>query len=162
MNKSNNNTQNESNFPPIDFNSEVINEKKTKGSLKNYEKIFLNNLVNNHNGILAQCDEKTKNINVFDLEIDKLKIQLNSLNFTEFDKNNKSNTNTLKLTTLSSALFIDSDNIIRQDKFIKNLHSFDAEKDLVNEYEIKNSKNEETKKLDSNFILLENQNKKNN
>jgi hypothetical protein len=70
---------------------------------------------------------------------------LNSLNFTEFDKNNKSNTNTLKLTTLSSALFIDSDNIIRQDKFIKNLHSFDAEKDLVNEYEIKNSKNEETK-----------------
>ena len=80
--------------------------------------------------------------------------------FTEFDKNNKSNSNTLKLTILPRALFIDSDNVIRQDKFIKNLHSFDAEKDLINEYEIKSSKNEETKKLDSNFILLENENKR--
>ena len=34
MNKSNNNTQNESNFPPIDFNSKVINEKRTKDALK--------------------------------------------------------------------------------------------------------------------------------
>ena len=80
--------------------------------------------------------------------------------FTEFDTKNKSSSNTLKLTALPRALFVDSDNIIRQDKFIKNLHGFDAEKELINEYESKNSKIEEQKKLDSNFILLENENKR--
>ena len=34
MNDSNNNTQNESYFPHINFNSEVINEKRTKDALK--------------------------------------------------------------------------------------------------------------------------------
>ena len=77
ISNSNNKTVNESYFPHIDFNSEVINEKRTKDALKRLLKSS-NDLINKQNGILAECDELVKNVNVIGLEIDQLKIQLNS------------------------------------------------------------------------------------
>ena len=79
--------------------------------------------------------------------------------FTDFD--NKSNPNTnLKLNNLPRALYVDSDNIIQQDKVLKNINSFNIEKDLIYNYEKQSNKSEEQKKIDSNFILLENENKR--
>ena len=78
--------------------------------------------------------------------------------FTDHEPNNKSTA--LKMTNLPRALYIDSDNVIRQDKYVKNLYYFDLKKDLINSYENKSSENEEQKKIDSNFILLENENKR--
>ena len=82
MNDSNNNTQNESYFPHINFNSEVINEKRTKDALKRLLKTSTD-LVNKQNGILAECDELTKNVNLNDLEIEKLKMKQDYDNFPE-------------------------------------------------------------------------------
>ena len=78
--------------------------------------------------------------------------------YTEFQKTNTNNT--LKLSNLPRALLIDSDNIIREDKFIKNIYNFNLEKDLINHYENRGNQNEEQKKIDSNFVLLENENKR--
>ena len=78
----NSNTQNESYFPHIDFNSEVINEKRTKDALKRLLKKS-NDLLNTQNGILAECEELTKNVNVNDSEIDKLKMKQDNDNFPE-------------------------------------------------------------------------------
>ena len=81
--------------------------------------------------------------------------------FTDFEPNSKSNANlSLKMTNLPRALLVDSDNVIRQDKFIKNFHYFNLERDLINYYEKNDSNNEDQKKIDSNFILLENENKR--
>ena len=78
--------------------------------------------------------------------------------FMEFEKTNSNNT--LKLNNLPRALLVDSDNIIREDKYIKNIYNFNLENDLINHYENKESQNEEQKKIDSNFVLLENENKR--
>ena len=78
--------------------------------------------------------------------------------FTEIEKNNSSNA--LKLSKLPRALLVDSDNIIREDKYINNIYNFNLENDLINHYENKGSQNEEQKKIDSNFLLLENENKR--
>ena len=63
--------------------------------------------------------------------------------FTEFEKNNSNNT--LKLCNLPRALLVDSDNIIREDKYIKNIYNFNLENDLINHYENKGTQNEEEK-----------------
>ena len=78
--------------------------------------------------------------------------------FTEFERTNSNNT--LKISNLPRALLVDSDNIIREDKYIKNIFNFNLENDLINHYENKGSQNEEQKKIDSNFVLLENENKR--
>ena len=44
------------------------------------------------------------------------------------------------------ALLVDSDNIIREDKYIKNIYTFNLENDLINHYENKGTQNEEEKK----------------
>ena len=82
ISNSNNKTVNESYFPHIDFNSEVINEKRTKDALKRLLKTSTD-LVNKQNGILAECDELTKNVNLNDLEIEKLKMKQDYDNFPE-------------------------------------------------------------------------------
>ena len=79
--------------------------------------------------------------------------------FSDFDQNNKSNT-LLKMTALPRALYIDADNVIKQDKYIKNLNYFNLEQHLINNIEEKESETEEQTKIDSNFILLENENKR--
>lgn len=80
--------------------------------------------------------------------------------FTEFETNKPNFSIDLKLNNLPRALFVDSDSIIREDKYIKNIHYFNVERDLINYYENKSSKNDEQKKIDSNFVLLENDNKR--
>ena len=80
--------------------------------------------------------------------------------FTEFETNKSNSNKSLKLTSLPRVLFVDSDNIVREDRFIKNIHNFDIERDLINYYESKSNKNEEHRKIDSNFVLLENENKR--
>jgi hypothetical protein len=79
--------------------------------------------------------------------------------FTEFEPNNKMNIG-LRLNNLPRALLVDSDNVIREDRYIKNIYWFNLERDLINYQQNKGSKNEELKKIDSNFVLLENANKK--
>ena len=79
--------------------------------------------------------------------------------FTDLDTN-KSNTNTnLKLINLPRILYVDSDNVIQQDKVLKSLHYFNLEKDLFSNYQ-KHSNSNDDSKIDSNFILLENENKR--
>ena len=80
--------------------------------------------------------------------------------FTEFEGNKPNFNTSLKLTNLPRALFVDSDNIIREDKYIKNIYNFNIERDLINYYENKSNKNEDQIKKDSNFVLLENENKR--
>lgn len=79
--------------------------------------------------------------------------------FTDNDSTKSNNSTNLKLNSLPRALYVDSDNVIQQDKVLRNLHSFNLEKDLINNYD-KQNKSEEQKTLDSNFILLENENKR--
>ena len=79
--------------------------------------------------------------------------------FAEFEPNNKMNTG-IRLNNLPRALFVDSDNVIREDRFIKNIYLFNLERDLINYQQNKPNKNEDLKKIDSNFVLLENANKK--
>ncbi len=79
--------------------------------------------------------------------------------FAEFEPINKMNTG-IRLNNLPRALFVDSDNVIREDRFIKNIYLFNLERDLINYQQNKPNKNEDLKKIDSNFVLLENANKK--
>ena len=79
--------------------------------------------------------------------------------FSDFDPNNKSNT-LLRMTALPRALYIGADNVVKQDKYIKNLNNFNLQQHLINNYEEQETETEEETKIDSNFILLENENKR--
>ena len=69
-------------------------------------------------------------------------------------KQNKENDTNIKLYNLPRIVHIDSENIIKMDKNIKNLQDFEIERDLIN-------KDKETEgKKESNFIFLENDNKR--
>ena len=74
--------------------------------------------------------------------------------FTDFESNKNNNSN-LKLVNFPRILYVDSDNVIQQDKVLKNLHYFNLEKLFEKHKNI----NDDTK-VDSNFILLENENKR--
>ena len=69
-------------------------------------------------------------------------------------KQNKENDTNIKLYNLPRIVHIDSENIIKMDKNIKNLQDFESVRDLIN-------KDKETEgKKESNFIFLENDNKR--
>ena len=76
----------------LDFNSEVINEKRTKDALKRLLKKS-NDLLNTQNGILAECDELAKNVNSNDIEIENLKLKQDNDNFPEVLDNYSKNLN---------------------------------------------------------------------
>lgn len=81
--------------------------------------------------------------------------------FIDDEQNGKPNPGaSLKFNHLPRALLVDSSNVIREDKFLKSIHTFDLEKDLINHFENKSGSSEEQKKIDSNFVLLENENKR--
>lgn len=66
----------------------------------------------------------------------------------------------INLNNLPRLLFIGADNIISQDKTIKDINYIDLEKLISNSNEDKKFQNEERRKKDSNFILLDNENKR--
>ena len=81
--------------------------------------------------------------------------------FIDDEQNGKPNPGaSLKFNHLPRALLVDSSNVIREDKFLRSIHTFVLEKDLINHFENKSGSSEEQKKIDSNFVLLENENKR--
>ena len=67
------------------------------------------------------------------------------------------NTTNLKYYNLPRIVVIGSDNIIHEDKYIRNIQSFDINRDLMNNTN-KNNKSEDGQQ--SNFVILENDNKR--
>ena len=84
---------------------------------------------------------------------------LNKKNFQFFFFSNENNNCDLKMNNLPRILVIGENNIIKEDKTAKN-NNFEIEKIILNSKSDKNIKNDEKRKKDSNFILLENDNKR--
>ena len=84
---------------------------------------------------------------------------LNKNNFQFFFFSNENNNCDLKMNNLPRILVIGENKIIKEDKIAKN-NNFEIEKIILNSNVDKNIKNEENRKKDSNFILLENDNKR--
>lgn len=72
-------TQNENNTY-TDFSENIINEKRTKDSLRRLIGTS-NDLLTQQNAILSQCDELAKTISANDYEIDRMKVKQESENF---------------------------------------------------------------------------------
>ena len=81
---------------------------------------------------------------------------LNNKNFSFYFINKSENDTNLKYFNLPRIVEIGSDDTIIEDKKIKNLYNFELEKDFLN----KNIKSEQDKKEESNFVYLENDNKR--
>ena len=81
---------------------------------------------------------------------------LNKINFSFYFTNKTENETNLKYYNLPRIVQIDSDNIINEDKSIKNLQNFD----LVGYIKNKNNKNVKDENEETNFIFLENDNKR--
>ena len=74
---------------------------------------------------------------------------------------NSENSNcTLNIKNLPRLLVIDDNNIITEEKMIKDINCIEIEKILVKNKDNNDMNNEEKRKKDSNFILLENDNKR--
>jgi hypothetical protein len=84
---------------------------------------------------------------------------LNKNNFKFYFINTENSKCELKMNNLPRILLINGDNIISEDKIIKDNH-FEIEKILEKVQKDKNIKNDENRKKDSNFILLDNDNKR--
>ena len=136
--------------------------------IENEEKIlFIYNNVNDLNLFL----EKNKNseINIICLGInpnffDQKKLLkkngfLNKNNFQFFFFNNENEETDLIMNNLPRLIKIESNNIISEDKSIKD-NNFEIEKIIGNIKEDMNKKNDEYRKKDSNFILLSNEHKR--
>ena len=63
-----------------DFSDNIINEKRTKDSLRRLLSTS-NDLLTQQNAILSQCDELAKTITANDYEIDKMKVKQEAENF---------------------------------------------------------------------------------
>ena len=87
---------------------------------------------------------------------------LSKKNFQFFFINSEKSNSSLELNlkNLPRVILIGANNIISEDKTIKDINNFELEKLETNSNEDKKVKNEERRKKDSNFILLENDNKR--
>ena len=74
------------NYQETDYSNNIINEKKTKDSLKRLISTSYD-VLNQQNNILAQCDEFAKNVSLNDFEIERLRMKQETDNFPDVVKN---------------------------------------------------------------------------
>ena len=131
--------------------------------------LFIYDNMNDLNLFLEKNKNSEKNIfylgvnpNFFEQKkILKTKGFLNKKNFQFFFINLDKDTKTeINFHNLPRVLLIGADNIISQDKALKNINNYEVEKVISNFNEDKNIEDVERRKKDSNFILLENENKR--
>ena len=136
--------------------------------IENEEKIlFIYNNISDLNIFLEKNKNSEKKIiclgvnpNFFEQKkILKKNGYLNKNNLQFFFFNNENQNNELIMNNLPRLIKIEANNIISEDKSIKN-NNFEIEKIIENKKEDANKKNDEYRKKDSNFILLNNEHKR--
>ena len=85
---------------------------------------------------------------------------LNKSNLQFYFINSENSNCTLNIKNLPRILLIGKDNIISEEKMIKDINNLEIEKILINDKDNNDMNDEEKRKKDSNFILLENDNKR--
>lgn len=137
-------------------------------NIENEEKIlFIYNNISDLNLFLEKNKNSEKKIiclgvnpNFFEQKkILKKNGYLNKNNLKFFFFNNESQNTELIMNNLPRLIKIEANNIISEDKSIKN-NNFEIEKIIENKKEDANKKNDEYRKKDSNFILLTNEHKR--
>ena len=137
-------------------------------NIENEEKIlFIYNNISDLNRFLEKNKNSEKKIiclgvnpNFFEQKkILKKNGYLNKNNLKFFFFNNESQNTELIMNNLPRLIKIEANNIISEDKSIKN-NNFEIEKIIENKKEDANKKNDEYRKKDSNFILLTNEHKR--
>ena len=136
--------------------------------IENEEKIlFIYNNISDLNLFLEKNKNSEKKIiclgvnpNFFEQKkILKKNGYLNKNNLKFFFFNNENQNTELIMNNLPRLIKIEANNIISEDKSIKN-NNFEIEKIIENKKEDANKKNDEYRKKDSNFILLSNEHKR--
>ena len=136
--------------------------------IENEEKIlFIYNNISDLNLFLEKNKNSEKKIiclgvnpNFFEQKkILKKNGYLNKNNLQFFFFNNENQNTELIMNNLPRLIKIEANNIISEDKSIKN-NNFEIEKIIENKKEDANKKNDEYRKKDSNFILLSNEHKR--
>ena len=136
--------------------------------IENEEKIlFIYNNISDLNIFLEKNKNSEKKIiclgvnpNFFEQKkILKKNGYLNKNNLKFFFFNNENQNTELIMNNLPRLIKIEANNIISEDKSIKN-NNFEIEKIIENKKEDANKKNDEYRKKDSNFILLSNEHKR--
>ena len=136
--------------------------------IENEEKIlFIYNNISDLNLFLEKNKNSEKKIiclgvnpNFFEQKkILKKNGYLNKNNLKFFFFNNENQNTELIMNNLPRLIKIEANNIISEDKSIKN-NNFEIEKIIENKKEDTNKKNDEYRKKDSNFILLSNEHKR--
>ena len=137
-------------------------------NIENEEKIlFIYNNISDLNLFLEKNKNSEKKIiclgvnpNFFEQKkILKKNGYLNKNNLQFFFFNNENQNTELIMNNLPRLIKIEANNIISEDKSIKN-NNFEIEKIIENKKEDANKKNDEYRKKDSNFILLSNEHKR--
>ena len=137
-------------------------------NIENEEKIlFIYNNISDLNLFLEKNKNSEKKIiclgvnpNFFEQKkILKKNGYLNKNNLKFFFFNNENQNTELIMNNLPRLIKIEANNIISEDKSIKN-NNFEIEKIIENKKEDANKKNDEYRKKDSNFILLSNEHKR--
>ena len=137
-------------------------------NIENEEKIlFIYNNISDLNIFLEKNKNSEKKIiclgvnpNFFEQKkILKKNGYLNKNNLKFFFFNNENQNTELIMNNLPRLIKIEANNIISEDKSIKN-NNFEIEKIIENKKEDANKKNDEYRKKDSNFILLTNEHKR--
>ena len=137
-------------------------------NIENEEKIlFIYNNISDLNRFLEKNKNSEKKIiclgvnpNFFEQKkILKKNGYLNKNNLKFFFFNNENQNTELIMNNLPRLIKIEANNIISEDKSIKN-NNFEIEKIIENKKEDANKKNDEYRKKDSNFILLTNEHKR--
>ena len=141
-NKSNNNNDSKvsynninNNYQETDYSNNIINEKKTKDSLKRLISTS-HDLLNQQNNILVQCDEFAKNVSLNDFEIERIKMKQETDNFPEVVKNYTKNLGNILEKLRKTSKDIDESRKLREEnnslKYKVQMLSIDKSDDYLN------------------------------
>ena len=123
------------NYQEIDYSNSIINEKKTKDSLKRLISTS-HDLLNQQNNILAQCDEFAKNVTLNDFEIERVKMKQETDNFPEVVKNYTKNLGNILEKLRKTSKDIDESRKLREEnnslKYKIQMLSIDKSDDYLN------------------------------
>ena len=123
------------NYQETDYSNNIINEKKTKDSLKRLISTS-HDLLNQQNNILAQCDEFAKNVTLNDFEIERVKMKQETDNFPEVVKNYTKNLGNILEKLRKTSKDIDESRKLREEnnslKYKVQMLSIDKSDDYLN------------------------------
>ena len=130
-----NNINNINNYQETDYSNNIINEKKTKDSLKRLISTS-HDLLNQQNNILVQCDEFAKNVSLNDFEIERIKMKQETDNFPEVVKNYTKNLGNILEKLRKTSKDIDESRKLREEnnslKYKVQMLSIDKSDDYLN------------------------------